>query len=211
MNKISLKFILCLPVLLLPAFSGCGNNQMRNFNAIPSFSSRHVNAVIEIPAGTNQRIKYFEMEKMFLIDHESNGGVIDFLPCPGNYGFIPSTFMDPVMGGDGDPVKIFVISEHVPTGTVMEVIPLLVLFFGDGQENGGQLNIPKIIAVPASVNRQVIKAQSYEDMFSDYPGLVDMLVNWFISSKISDGFNLEAIGDGEVAIEEIEKWEIRRF
>jgi inorganic pyrophosphatase len=210
MNKINLKFVLFLPALLFPAFSGCGNNQMRNFNAIPSFSRNHVNAVIEIPAGTNQRIKYFETDKMFLVDQDGNGGIIDFLPCPGNFGFVPSTFLDPVMGGDGNPVKIFVISEHVPTGTVMEVIPLLVLYFTDGPENG-QLTIPKVVAVPASVSRQVIKAQSYEDLFNDYPGLVDMLVKWFVSTEVSDTYDLKALGDGEVAIKEIQKWEIRRF
>ncbi|MFO7923478.1 MAG: inorganic diphosphatase [Bacteroidales bacterium] len=203
-------FKLFLPVFLFS--SGCSNKQMRNFNAVPTFSGDYVNAVIEIPAGTNKRIKYNEHERMFLVEQADGADrVIDFLPYPGNYGFVPGTYMDPVMGGDGNPVEILVISESVPTGTVIEVIPVLVLYFNDTQEFGGQLINPKIIAVPEDRKQRVIEAADYVDLYENYPDLVDILIQWFVSYKGTGENELKAMGDSDVAINEIEKWETRRF
>ena len=46
--------------------------------------------------------------------------IVNFLPYPANYGFIPSTFMDKKKGGDGDALDILLISEHMVTGTVVD-------------------------------------------------------------------------------------------
>lgn len=202
--------IVLLMMLLLPA--GCSNKQMRNFNAIPPFSRNYVNAVIEIPAGTNRVISYNEEKKMFL-PRQSGGSdmTVDFLPFPGNYGFVPGTYIDPVMGGDGDPVDILVISESFPVGTVLEVIPLLVLYFEDENGSAHVLTDPKIIAVPAAERHRIINALTYEELFDNYPDIVDILVKWFISHRGPGSLELKAMGDGDVALNEIRKWEIRRF
>jgi inorganic pyrophosphatase len=201
-------------IFLLMLFSVwyCSNRQMRNFNAIPTFSRNYVNAVIEIPAGTNHRIRYNEEQKMFLVEQaDGSGAIIDFLPYPGNYGFVPGTFLDPVMGGGGYPLDILVISESLPTGSVIEVIPLLVLYFQDESDIYRELPDPKIIAIPANQRFRVLKAESYEDLFEDYPVLVEILIKWFGSYRGHETYELKAIGDGEVAVNEIRKWEIRRF
>ncbi len=211
--KILLQFlILTVFISSFTPLTGCSNKQMRNFNAIPTFTMNYVNAVIEIPAGTNRKISYNEEKRMFLVE-QVNGKdqVVDFLPYPANYGFVPGTFIDPVMGGDGDPVDILVISESLPTGTVLEVIPLLVLYFEDDSGYGNRLTDPKIIAIPASERLRVISALNYEDLFEKYPSLVDILIKWFLSYKGPGMKELKAMGDGEVAQNEIRKWEIRRF
>ncbi len=210
MGKNYLSLILIIP--LIAVWSGCSNKQMRNFNAIPSFSGKYVNAVIEIPAGTNRKVYYNEDQRMFLVEQaDGKERVIDFLPCPGNFGFVPGTFIDPVMGGNGDPVDILVISESRPTGTVMEVVPLLVLYFEDRSDSFTRLTNPKIIAVPANEKLRVIDAENYENLFDDYPDLVDILIKWFTSYKGPGIMELKAMGDGEVALNEIEKWTVRRF
>ncbi len=206
----SVKLFYFMLLAAIITFGGCSNKQ-GNFNAISSFSRNYVNAVIEIPAGTNQRIKYIEMDGVFLVDRSGDDeGIIDFLPAPGNYGFVPGTFMDPVLGGDGEPVKIMVIAENMPTGTVLEVIPLLVMYFNENSGFGQNLVIPVIIATPASSRLQVINAFDYEDLFADYPEMVDILITWVASFRGQGSDELRAMGDGEVAINEIEKWEIRR-
>ncbi len=213
----AIKFLLQLLLLTVISFSltsitGCGNKQMRNFNTIPTFTINYVNAVIEIPAGTNRKISYNEEKRMFLVEQvDGDDRVVDFLPYPANYGFVPGTFIDPVMGGDGYPVDILVISESLPTGTVLEVIPLLVLYFEDDSGYGDRLTDPKIIATPASERLRVIRALNYEDLFEKYPDLVDILIKWFISYEGTGVRELKAMGDGEVALNEIRKWEIRRF
>lgn len=193
-------------------FSGCSNKQMRNFNAIPSFSGNFVNAVIEMPAGTNQRIKYNEQERMFLVEQtDGDDRIIDFIPSPGNYGFVPGTFLDPVLGGSGDPVEILVICESLTTGTVMEVIPLLVLYFEVQSDFGEKLTNPVIIAVPANERQRIIDAVNYSGLFENYPDIVDIVQKWIASLKGPEINDLRAMGDGEVAVKEIEKWEVRRF
>jgi inorganic pyrophosphatase len=204
---------LLLMLIVLFSFNGCGNKQMRNFNAIPPFTRNHVNAVIEIPAGTNKKLEYNIEKKMFLAEH-SNGSehFIDFLPCPGNYGFVPGTFLDPIMGGDGDPIDILILSESLPTGTIIEVIPLLVLYFSVDPEAKSPVMIPKIIAVPASEGLRIINAVNYEELFDHYPDIVDILIKWFQNYNKSAGpHELKAMGDGEVALNEIRKWDIMRF
>jgi inorganic pyrophosphatase len=210
-SRLLLKFTLST-LLILIVLPGCGNKQMRNFNTIPPFSRNNVNVVVEVPAGTNRMIVYNEEKKMFLPgERDGSDWVVDFLPCPGNFGFVPGTYLDPVMGGNGDPVNVLVISESVPTGTVMEVKPLLVLYFNDGSIAGGGLSAMKIIAVPASERFRVINAGSYQDLFDNYPDLVDILVKWFSSYKGSGTMKLTAMGDGDVAMNEIRKWDIRRY
>jgi inorganic pyrophosphatase len=205
------RIVLFLLISLI-ASGGCSNKQMRNFNSIPSFTRNNVNVVIEIPAGTTKRIKYYEEHRMFL-PHNPEGAeeVIDFLPSPGNYGFVPGTFLDPVMGGDGDPVKVLVLSENVPTGTVIEAIPLLVLYFEHALERGKSVTVPKIIAVPAVRKQQVINASDYTGLFEDYPDIVEILVRWFSNYGGYYSTELKAIGNEEVAVEEIKKWELRRY
>jgi inorganic pyrophosphatase len=204
---------LLLMLIMLFTFHGCGNKQMRNFNAIPPFTRNHVNAVIEIPAGTNKKLEYNVEKKMFLSEH-TNGSenIIDFLPSPGNYGFVPGTFLDPIMGGDGDPIDILILSESLPTGTIIEVIPLLILYFSVDAGTNSPVTVPKIIAVPASEGLRIINAVNYEELFDNYPDIVDIMIKWFQNyNKEAGPFELKAMGDGEVALNEIRKWDIMRF
>lgn len=202
-------------LILLIAFAACTPNpgkQMRNFNAIPSFSSEYVNAVIEIPAGTNKKYEYSEEKKMFLADYiDGKERIVDFLPYPGNYGFVPSTYLDPKLGGDGDAIDILVISESVPTGTMIEVIPIWIMYFDDSSSiTEHKEKDPKIIAVPADPKYRVIEATTYNELQSKYPDIVMILERWFLSYKGKDIMKVVAWGDGDMAIKEIEKWQINR-
>ena len=85
----------------LVLFSSCKNEM--EYKSIPAQTEAGVMAVIEIPAGTNRKIEYNQDLARFEIDvKDGKERIIDFLPYPGNYGFIPSTHMDPARGGDGD-------------------------------------------------------------------------------------------------------------
>lgn len=208
-----MKTYLSFSLMLLIALSiSCSNKQMRNFNAIPSFSSKYTNAVIEIPAGTNTKIEYHIDKKMFLPNQvDGQERMIDFLPYPGNYGFIPGTYLDPLIGGDGDPIDVLVISESVPTGTLMEVIPLWILYFDDQSPYAdSRESDPKIIAVPADPKKRVIQAASYEELQENYPVVVEIIEKWFRHYKGAGIMEIKAWGDGDMAVKEIEKWQLYR-
>ncbi len=167
---------------------------------IPSLSAaNNFNAVIEIPAGTNKKYEYNTETQSFEIDKKNGKDrIINFLPYPGNYGFIPSTFSDPKKGGDGDALDVLVLSESLEVGTVEEIIPIAVLKLIDD----GELDY-KIIAVPANESKQIIKANSYNVLSKNYPEVKKIIELWFLNYNIDDTSEIEGWGDEKQATNEI--------
>lgn len=162
-----------------------------DYYSLPTYShDQQLQAVIEIPAGTNIKIEYNKNAKAFQIDQKNGQDrVIEFLPYQGNYGFIPSTYSDPNAGGDGDALDILVISESMPTGTVPEVIPLGVLKLIDDDEQDY-----KIIANIYDPEKQIIKATNFEEFEGQYPNIMKMIELWFLNYNPDDPSKIEGWG-----------------
>lgn len=159
-------------------------------------------AVIEIPAGTNKKIEYDKNQKKFVIDQrDGKNRIIDFLPYPGNYGFIPSTFSNPKQGGDGDAVDVLVLGESIKTGSLIEVTPIAILKLVDEKE----LDY-KIVAIPAEAKKQIIKTKNYQTFMAKYPEVIEILELWFSYYDQSQSIEIQGWGDEQEAISEIEKW-----
>jgi inorganic pyrophosphatase len=94
-----------------------------------------VNAVIEIPKDTRNKIEYDRELGVFRLDRVLYSPV----RYPGDYGFIPST-----LSPDGDALDILVVvTEPTFSGCVMSVRPIGLLEMTD--EAGGD---EKVLAVP---------------------------------------------------------------
>lgn len=173
------------------------------YYTLPAYSpSGNVHAVIEIPAGTNHKIEYDHDNNSFPVDQKyGQDRVIDFLPYPGNYGFIPSSYMDPKRGGDGDALDILVLSESVETATVMEVVPIAII----GLMDGGEID-NKIVAIPADESLRIIDAATYEELARDYPAVLTMIQNWFVNYKGPGEMEFRGWSNGEAAMADIRKW-----
>ena len=173
---------------------------------LPALTEEGVHAVIEIPAGSNHKVEYQPKSGKFEVDQiDGKDRVINFLPYPGNYGFIPSTLMAKEQGGDGDALDILVIGESMTTATVLEVIPIATLLLNDG----GEIDT-KIIAVPLEEEKRVLKAKNFQDLLITYDAAKQIIENWFLSYK---GFGkTELIGweDEAYAMREIEKWMVQK-
>ncbi len=169
---------------------------------IKAFGEKGINAIIEIPAGTNQKVEFNYTTKKFEVD-QVNGKdrVINFLPYPGNYGFIPSTLMDKERGGDGDALDILVIAESLPTGTAIEVIPIAALELLDG----GEVDT-KLIAIPVDSTLRVIQATNFEDFMIDYNIAQTIIRDWFLNYKGLGKVEMIAWKDEKFAMSEIKKW-----
>lgn len=194
-------FPLCLLILFeLCACQPAGQSSIETMKAYTN--EGNINVVVEIPAGTNHKVEYDKASKKFDVDLlDGQPRVIDFLPYPGNYGFIPGTFMDPARGGDGDALDILVIGESQATGTVLEAKPIGALLLKDN----GELDT-KIIAVPANAEEQIMAVNSFLDFMLEYDAARQIIENWFLNYK---GFGeMEFIGwqDEAFAMEEINKW-----
>lgn len=190
-------FIIFLLITVL--LQGCGNT--KSYYTLPAkVSNSTFNAVIEIPAGTNKKYEYDPIRRKFIID-VVNGEerVIDFLPYPGNYGFIPSTLSKIDTGGDGDALDILVVSESLSVGTVLEVLPIAILkLIDDGEKDY------KIIAVPYDKSKRILEAANYDALVSGYPKLIEIIGLWFLNYNPNDTSSIAGWGDETAALKEIE-------
>src|SRR5262245_27357231 len=118
---------------------------MMRIDRLPAFSERgHVQAVIEIPAGTSDKREFDKSSGTFPISlRDGRPRHIKFLPYPANYGFIPGTSMDKAQGGDGDALDVFVLCTSLPTGTVLDIEPIGIINLNDAGERDD-----KVIALP---------------------------------------------------------------
>jgi len=112
---------------------------MADFNQILSpgdVDNAVVNVVIEIPAGSNNKIEWNREKAAFQLDRVEP----TIFAKPTNYGFIPQTLDE-----DGDELDALVLTdEPLPTGIFLEAKVIGVLKF----EDDGEID-DKIIVVPA--------------------------------------------------------------
>ncbi|PAF45877.1 inorganic diphosphatase [Helicobacter sp. 11S02629-2] len=129
----------------------------------------HINAVIEIPYGSN--IKYE-------LDKETGAIVVDRVMFsamfyPANYGFIPQTLAD-----DGDPLDILVLNEYplIPGSVIAcRVIGMLIMEDEKGMDE-------KLLAVP--VSKVDARYENIKSM-SDLPKItLDRIKNFFETYKM---------------------------
>ena len=193
------------PISLLLFITFCKVEKSVNPLSLPAFGEKGVNFVVEIPAGSNHKIEVNKSTGAFENDQiNGKNRVVDFLPYPGNYGFIPSTLMDESVGGDGDALDVLVIAESQPTGTVLEIIPIAALMMVDGGETD-----TKIIGVPVDSTLRVIQATNFEDFLIEYNMAQNIIQDWFINYKGLGKVQMKGWFDEKYAMEEIKKWQLK--
>ena len=97
----------------------------------------NVNAVIEIPIGSMNKVEYDKEKEEFVIDRVLKSN----LSYPFNYGFIPETWSE-----DDDPLDVMVLSSQtIPTGTVVKT--RIIGFLKTTDQSGVDT---KLITIPLS-------------------------------------------------------------
>ena len=177
---------------LILALSSCGNSKNKIIQNNETYS-----AIIEIPAGTNKKFEYnydsksFECEKI-----NGEDRIVNYLPYPGNYGYILNTYMDPKLGGDGDALDVLVIDESIAQGSKVNIEPLAILKLLDNGEEDH-----KIIAISrkSKINRfkKGIPKSAKE-----------IISTWFCNYKDKNVMKFQEWGGKEQAIKEINKWKV---
>ncbi|MCC6459954.1 MAG: inorganic diphosphatase [Saprospiraceae bacterium] len=171
----------------------------------PTFSAQgKLNGVIEIPAGTNQKFEIDKETGHIRPDlRDGRPRMINFLPYPVNYGFIPSTRMDKNRGGDGDPLDVLLLAESVPSGTLLEVVPIGLLMLQDGGEWDN-----KVLAIPADPVLRIITATDWQHFQQDYSAIRHILELYFMYYDGLGVMTLMGWGDEQAALEEVKKWQL---
>ena len=181
------NFLLCILVCL---FCSC-KSSIDYLRTDLISENAYFQAVIEIPAGTNAKIEYDKINKTFkpsLRDGKERS--IDFLAYPANYGFIPSTFSNPEKGGDGDALDVMVLSPAIPSGEIIEIIPIGMLKLIDAGEKDF-----KVIAIPADPALRNISAENFEDFVKKYKPAKQIIESWFLNYDPDDHTELQGWAD----------------
>ena len=112
---------------------------MADFNKVLTpgdIDNDKINVVIEIPAGSNNKIEWDRKKACMMLDRVEP----KIFAKPTNYGFIPQTIDE-----DGDELDVLLITdEPLPTGIYLEARYIGVMVF----EDDGEID-DKIVAVPA--------------------------------------------------------------
>lgn len=193
---------LILLLCLFTTLTACKQKSKADPYQLLSMEGQWMQVIVEIPAGTNHKIEYDYASGEFLNDQvDGQDRVIDFLPYPGNYGFVPGTLMDKERGGDGDALDILVIGEAVPTGTSLQVKPLGALVLKDG----GEIDT-KLIAIPSDKSLRVLSADNFMDFALRYDAARRIIEDWFQNYKGTGRVEVVRWEDESYAWAELEKW-----
>lgn len=151
-----------------------------------------INVIIEIPAGTSA--KWGVSSDGFSLVRELKGGeplTINYLPYPGNYGFIPRTLLDTEKGGDGGALDVMVLGPAVARGKVVRARPIGVIRLVDRMEQDD-----KILAITEGITFQDI--HDIDSLKSRYPGVIEILDIWW-THAYGKGTDVNLLGTGSRA------------
>jgi len=146
----------------------------------PDFENQLVNAVIEIPAGSNA--KWEVNKESGHLEWEVRDDafrVINYLPYPANYGFVPQSWLPADQGGDDDPIDIFVLGPRAEIGSEVRARVIGVVKMIDHGEQDD-----KLLAVdPDSWFGNV---ETLAELETEFPGIVTIITTWLESYKGPD-------------------------
>jgi inorganic pyrophosphatase len=148
-----------------------------------------LNAVVEIPAGTNAKWEVSEdTGKMCWEIKDGAPRVVKYLGYPTNYGMVPRT-----LGGDGDSLDILTIGQLEFRGEVIRVKLIGVMHMLDGGEADDKL-IAVIPGTPAG------DFNTIEDLEQAWAGSKAILKTWFEGYKGPDEIQVTSFGGRDDAL-----------
>lgn len=172
-------------------------NQSGSKNLITDIAPQNadgtINAVIEIPAGTNEKWEVTKPDGILELERKKGKPrIIKYLGYPGNYGMVPRTSLPKELGGDGDPLDILVIGKPLRRGSVAQVKIIGVLKFLDKGEQDDKL----IAVLPGTA---FYAADSFDQLNQTFPGVMDIIRTWFLYYKGSGKMIFKGYGSKEEA------------
>jgi len=154
-----------------------------------------INAVIEIPAGTNEKWEVTKPDGKLELEHKKGKPrIVKYLGYPGNYGMIPETLMSESVGGDGDPLDVLLIGAPVMRGKVVKGKLIGVLKFSDRGERDDKL----LAVLPETALYEVNNISQLDETF---PGITSIIKTWFLYYKGSGKMIFKGFGSVKEAKE----------
>lgn len=167
---------------------------MADFNKVLNpgdYKNGEINVVVEIPAGSNQKIEWDREHGCFTLDRVEP----KVMAKPINYGFIPQTIDE-----DGDELDVLLYTdEPLTTGIWTKARVLGVMKFIDSDEVDD-----KIIAVPADDRQNGDKYQTLEDLPAQLIKQIEFHFNHYKDLKKPNSTHVKEFAGLDTAKEVIE-------
>lgn len=184
---------------VLSSLSACRTD----YAHLPTFSTdrKLLQVVVVAPAGTNHEQRYDADKKEFVpVQLAGADHLLEFLPFPGNYGFIPSTRLPTSTTRPGNPpLAALVLAESEPAGTVMEVLPVALLLL----DVNGELE-QVVVSVPARPAQQILPhATDWSSLRRRYPAVRQSLNLWFQNRSRPGSTRIVGWKDEQAAAQQI--------
>jgi inorganic pyrophosphatase len=162
----------------------------------PFTSDSLVNVVIEIPAGSNQKWELNKASGQIEWEQVSPDSfrVVNYLPYPANYGFVPQTILPEASGGDGDAVDVFVLGPAINRGMVVKVRVLGIIHMLDDDASDS-----KLLAVNTAESG--FDVNSLEMLTQNYPGVIKIIKLWLLNYKETGMVEILSISDEADAVD----------
>ena len=155
--------------------------------------------VVEIPAGTSTLQAIDSSGEI-----RSSGMTVDFLPFPGNFGFVAGCGRWDTATGQLLPLPAMVMMDALQQESMIEVLPVATLQLR--KESGPY---PVIIAIPADSSLQSIRAQNFVDFITEYDAARHILQQWFLNYQGRQTFALVGWQDEHSARQLIADWKLK--
>jgi inorganic pyrophosphatase len=147
-----------------------------DYQVVPGNDAAHT-MVVEIPAGSNEKWQTSALTGALYFEHvNGKPRIIQYLPYPFNYGFIPQTLHSKETGGDGDPIDVVLIGPALQRGSLHSVKILgAIKFLDDGEDD------TKLIGVAS--DGPFSDLNDIEDLLLKYYGALEIIRLWFEGYK----------------------------
>lgn len=177
---------------------GCGSDVI--LHELPMRGKNGIAVVVETPAGAVREIHYDPAARAF----EADPGKVDFLPFPGNWGFVPSTRIPYQKGKSFAPVAVLVLGEPLESGRVVEVRPVAAAILS---EKGKRSVL--VLATPLDSVLCNMEIRDYPDLVIGHSGVRESLEQWLRQRKGTLPVEVLDWKDGQFALRFIQASSVR--
>jgi inorganic pyrophosphatase len=161
-------FRLILPTALLLCTAACTPPPHQRPAFVEETEEAGVQVIVESPAGSVRAGWYNPLRQLIEQDTQQ----VDFLPFPGNLGFVPSTQM-PHQEQAFAPVRVMVLGERLEAGDDLPVLPFAAVILRVNKKPS-----ILILAIPADPALRNLEIRDLSDLYIRYPGVKEGLEAW---------------------------------
>lgn len=199
---------LSFAVLITLILAGCKEKEIEPLPLYVDFSptrvlqepdSASVYAVVEIPAGTTL-MQHIDTSGQVLTESPDP---VDFLPFPGNFGFIAGCGKRDTVTGKISPLPVLIMMQALTTESILQVKPIATLSLRKKDKF-----YPVVIGIPSDTALQSIRVSGFVDFITEYDAARHILQQWFLNYQGRGVFDFSGWQDEYYTRQLITDWKL---